>query len=223
MKNLTKIAFAFLLFAGVTMNAQALKKGSVTYKLALIGNDEAAAMMGESTLTVHFDEKTQATEMNMMSGMMLMKTITPLGNVKETKMAVEVMGMKYEIIEAGEEALNSNNGIGNLENATDVSYDKNDVKEIVGFKCYKANVKMIDGTSTIFYITEAIAPQTPIKETKIKLAGYPLEIITSTPQGDMTMTATSFAKESPKDCFVISGEGYTKVTMEQFRQQMGGM
>jgi hypothetical protein len=39
----------------------------------------------------------------------------------------------------------------------------------------------------------------------------------------MTMTATSFAKESPQDCFVISGEGYTKVTMEEFRQQMGGM
>jgi|688.fasta_scaffold484313_1 hypothetical protein len=223
MKNLTKIAFAFLLLAGVMMNAQALKKGSVTYKLALTGNDEAAAMMGESTLTVHFDEKIQATEMNMMSGMMLMKTITPVGNVKDTKMAVEVMGMKYEIIGAGEEALNNNNGIGNLENATDVSYEKNDMKEIVGFKCYKANVKMIDGTSNIFYITEAIAPQTPIKETKIKLAGYPLEIITSTPQGNMTMTATSFAKESPKDCFVISGEGYTKVTMEEFRQQMGGM
>ena len=222
MKNLTKIAFAFLLLAGLMMNAQALKKGSVTYKLALTGNEEAAAMMGESTLTIHFDEKTQATEMNMMSGMMLMKTITPFGNVKDTKMAVEVMGMKYEITEAGEEALNNNNGIGNLENATDVTYDKKDVKEIVGFKCYKANVKMADGTSNAFYITEGIAPQTPIKETKIKLAGYPLEIITNTRQGEMTMTATSFAKELPKDCFVITGEGYTKVTMEEFKQQMSG-
>ena len=225
MKNLTKISFAFLLLAGLLMNAQALKKGSVTYKLALTGNDEAAAMMGESTLTIHFDEKTQATEMNMMSGMMMMKTITPIGNIKDSKMAVEVMGTKYEIIEAGEEALKNNNGIGSLENATDVSYDKNDVKEIVGFKCYKANVKMVDGTSNAFYITEAIAPQTPIKETKIKLAGYPLEIITNTPQGEMIMTATSFVKELPKDCFIISGEGYTKVTMEEFKQQMqmGGM
>ena len=138
-------------------------------------------------------------------------------------MAVEVMGMKYEIIEAGEEALNNNNGIGNLENATEVTYDKNDVKEIAGFKCYKANVKMTDGTSNAFYITEAIAPQTPLKETKIKLAGYPLEIITKTPEGEMIMTATSFGKELPKDCFIISGEGFTKVTMEEFKQQMGGM
>jgi hypothetical protein len=101
--------------------------------------------------------------------------------------------------------------------------DKNDVKEIAGFKCYKANVKMTDGTSNAFYITEAIAPQTPLKETKIKLAGYPLEIITKTPEGEMIMTATSFGKELPKDCFIISGEGFTKVTMEEFKQQMGGM
>ena len=222
MKNLTKIAFAFILLAGGMMHAQALKKGSVAYKLELTGNDEAAAMMGESTLTIHFDETTQATEMNMMSGMMLMKTITPIGNVKDTKMAVEVMGMKYEIIEAGEEALNSSKGVANLDDAVDVTYDKGDVKEIAGFKCYKANVKMADGNTNVFYITDAIAPQTPLKETKVKLAGYPLQIITNTPQGEMTMTATSFSKELPKDCFVITGEGYTKVTMEEFKQQMGG-
>lgn len=204
------------------MQAQTLTKGSVTYKLEITGNDEAAAMMGDSQLTIHFDEKTQATEMNMMSGMMLMKTITPIGNIKDTKMAVEVMGMKYEIIEAGEEALNSNKGVANLEEATDVTYDKGDVKEIAGFKCYKANVKMADGNTNVFYITEAIAPQTPLKETKVKLAGYPLQIITNTPQGEMTMTATSFSKELPKDCFVITGEGYTKLTMEEFKQQMGG-
>ena len=38
MKNLTKIAFAFLLLASGIMHAQALKKGSVAYKLELTGN-----------------------------------------------------------------------------------------------------------------------------------------------------------------------------------------
>lgn len=222
MKNLTKIAFTFLLLTGVMMNAQALKKGSVTYKLVITGNDEAAAMMGDSQLTINFDEKIQATEMSMMSGMMLMKTITPIGNIKDTKMTVEVMGMKYEIIEAGEEALNSNKGVADLENATEVTYDKGDVKEIAGFKCYKANVKMADGNTNVFYITDAIAPQTPLKETKVQLAGFPLQVITNTPQGEMTMTATVFSKELPKDCFVITGEGYTRLTMEEFKKQMGG-
>ena len=222
MKKITKIAFALFLLASVSLNAQtALKKGSVTYKMTMSGNDEAAAMMGESTISVHFDEKNQATDMNMMGGMMTMKTITPIGNLKDAKMAIEVMGMKYEIIEVGEEALKANKGLGNLENALEVSYDKKDTKEIAGFKCYKATVKMNDGSSSDFDITDEIAPQ-QTEETKVKLAGYPLEVKVTTEQGEMLMTATSFSKELPKDCFKI-GEGYTKVTMEDFQKQMGGM
>ena len=223
MKKLTKIAFAFILLAGVSINAQtALKKGSVTYKMSLTGNDEAAAMMGESTISVHFDEKNQATDMNMMGGMMMMKTITPVGNLKDSKMAIEVMGMKYEIIEVGEEALKANKGLGNLENALEVSYDKKDTKEIAGFKCYKATVNMNDGTKSTLYITEAIAPQMGAAESKLKLAGYPLEITTQTAQGDMIMKATKFSKEVSAEAFKV-GEGYTKTTMEEFQKQMGGM
>lgn len=222
MKKITTIAATFLLFAGVSMNAQtALKKGSVTYKMEMTGNDEASAMMGESTITVHFDEKIQATDMNMMGGMMMMKTITPIANLKDSKMTIEVMGMKYEIIEIGEEALKANKGVGNLDDAVEIKYDKKDTKEIAGFKCYKAVVKMKDGTSNDFYITEGIAAQDS-KEAKVKLAGYPLQMKTTTPQGEMTMTATSFSKELPKNCFTV-GEGFTKVTMEEFQKQMGGM
>ena len=223
MKKITKIAFAFLLLASVSVNAQtALKKGSVTYSMTMSGNDEAAAMMGESTISVHFDEKMQATDMNMMGGMMMMKTITPIGNLKDSKMAIEVMGMKYEIIEVGEEALKANKGLGNLENALEVSYDKKDTKEIAGFKCYKATVNMNDGTKSTLYITEAIAPQMGAAESKLKLAGYPLEITTQTAQGEMVMKATKFSKEVPAEAFKV-GEGYTKTTMEEFQKQMGGM
>ena len=223
MKKITKIVFATLLIASTSIQAQtALKKGSVTYKMNVSGNDEAAAMMGESTITIHFDEKNQATEMSMMGGMVLTKTITPTDNIKNSKMAIEARGMKYEISDAGEEASKSNNSIGNLDNAIEVVFDKKDTKEIVGFKCYKAKVKMNDGSITDFYITEAIAPQQSSKEAKVKLSGYPLEIKITNDQSDITMTATSFAKEIPKDCFII-GDGYTKVTMEEFQKQMGGM
>ncbi|MFD2908163.1 hypothetical protein ACFSX9_05380 [Flavobacterium ardleyense] len=222
MKKITTIAVAFLLFTGATMNAQtALKKGSVTYKMEITGDNEANAMMGESTMSVHFNETMQATDVNMMGGMMLMKTITPLGNFKDSKMSVEAMGMKYEIIEISDEALEANKGVGNVDDALEIKYDKKDTKEIAGFKCYKAIVKMKDGTSNDFYITEGIASQGS-KDAKLKLAGYPLQLTTSTPNGEVTMTATSFSKELPKDCFSV-GEGFTKVTMEEFQKQMGGM
>ncbi len=223
MKKIIKIAFALFLVAGVSMNAQnALKSGSVTYSMTMPGASEEMAAMGESTITVNFNEKTQATDMSMMGGMMLMKTIVPVGNEKDSKMTVEVMGMKYEITDAGDAASKNNNGLSNLDNAKDIVYDKKDTKEIVGFKCYKATVTMNDGSTSIFYITDAIAPQVQKADAKVKLTGYPLEMTVKTAQGDMNMKAVKFSKEVSADAFKV-GEGFTKVTMEEFQKQMGGM
>jgi GLPGLI family protein len=223
MKKIGKIAFTVLLFVGVYANAQTqLKKGSVTYSMTMPNTTEEMAAMGESTITVHFDEKTQATDMSMMGGMMLMKTIVPNENKKDSKMTVEVMGMKYEITDAGEEASKNANGVTNLDNAKDIVYDKKDTKEIAGFKCYKATVNMNDGTKSAFYITEAIAPQMGASKSNLKLAGYPLEITTQTAQGEMVMKAIKFSKDVPAEAFKV-GEGFTKTTMEEFQKQMGGM
>ncbi|MFN7044371.1 MAG: hypothetical protein ACK4M1_04175 [Flavobacterium sp.] len=224
MKKFTQIALTVLLFVGITANAQTqLKKGSVTYSMTFPNASEEMAAMGESTITVHFDEKTQATDMNMMGGMMLMKTIIPTANKKDAKMTMEVMGMKYEITDVGEEATKNANSLNNFDDAKEIVYDKKDTKEIVGFKCYKATVTMNDGTKSTLYLTDAIAPQTPSSpEAKVKLTGYPLEMTVQTAQGEMIMKATKFAKEVPADAFKV-GEGFTKVTMEEFQKQMGGM
>lgn len=224
MKKITQIALTALLFVGITATAQTqLKKGSVTYSMTMPGATEEMAAMGESTITVHFDEKTQATDMSMMGGMMLMKTIVPTGNKKDSKMTMEVMGMKYEITDVGEEASKTSKGLSNLDDAKEIVYDKKDTKEIVGFKCYKATITMKDETKSTFYVTDAIAPQAPSSpEAKVKLAGYPLEMTIQTAQGNMVMTATKFSKEIPADAFKV-GEGFTKVTMEEFQKQMGGM
>lgn len=223
MKKMTQIALTALLFVGITATAQTqLKKGSVTYSMTMPGATEEMAAMGESTITVHFDEKTQATDMSMMGGMMLMKTIVPTGNKKDSKMTMEVMGMKYEITDIGEQANKATNSVGNLENATEIVYDKKDTKEILGFKCYKATISMNDGSKSIFYVTDAIAPQAVEADTKVKLTGYPLEMTVQTEQGDMVMKATKFSKDVATEAFKV-GEGYTKVTMEEFQKQMGGM
>ena len=223
MKKITQIALTALLFVGITANAQTqLKKGSVTYSMTMPGATEEMAAMGESTITVHFDEKTQATDMSMMGGMMLMKTIVPTGNKKDSKMTMEVMGMKYEITDIGEQTNKATNSVGNLENATEIVYDKKDTKEILGFKCYKATISMNDGSKSIFYVTDAIAPQAVEADAKVKLTGYPLEMNVQTEQGDMVMKATKFSKDVAAEAFKV-GEGYTKVTMEEFQKQMGGM
>ena len=82
---------------------------------------------------------------------------------------------------------------------------------------------MNDGSKNTFYVTDAIAPQAPSNpKVALKLTGYPLEMTVKTAQGDMVMTATKFSKEIPADAFKV-GEGFTKVTMEEFQKQMGGM
>ena len=86
MKKITQIALTALLFVGITANAQTqLKKGSVTYNMTMPGASEEMAAMGESTITVHFNETMQATDMSMMGGMMMMKTIVPNENKKDSK------------------------------------------------------------------------------------------------------------------------------------------
>lgn len=223
MKKLLKTTLIALLILGATTNAQTqLKKGSITYAMTMPDAGEEMAAMGESIITVHFDEKTIATDMSMMGGMMLMKTIVPSENKKDSKMTMEVMGMKYEITDIDEEASKNASVITNLDNATEIIYDKKDTKEITGFKCYKATITMNDGSTSIFYVTDAIAPQAPTSpDAKIKLTGYPLEMKVKTAQGDMIMTATKFSKEIPADAFKI-GDGFTKITMEEFQKQMGG-
>lgn len=224
MKKMTQIALTALLFVGITANAQTqFKKGSVTYNMTMPGASEEMAAMGESIITVHFNETMQATDMSMMGGMMMMKTIVPNENKKDSKMTMEVMGMKYEITDVGEEASKTSKGLSNLDDAKEIVYDKKDTKEIVGFKCYKAIITMNDGSKNTFYVTDAIAPQAPSNpKVALKLTGYPLEMTVKTAQGDMVMTATKFSKEIPADAFKV-GEGFTKVTMEEFQKQMGGM
>ena len=124
MKKITQIALTALLFVGITANAQTqLKKGSVTYNMTMPGASEEMAAMGESTITVHFNETMQATDMSMMGGMMMMKTIVPNENKKDSKMTMEVMGMKYEITDVGEEASKTSKGLSILDEAKEIVYD----------------------------------------------------------------------------------------------------
>ena len=223
MKKLTQIALKALLVITTISHAQTqLKKGSVTYTMSMPGTTEEMAAMGETTITIHFDETTQATDMSMMGGMMLMKTIIPIADKKESKMTMEVMGMKYEITDIGEDALKNANGLNNLDDAKEVIYDKKDTKEIAGFKCYKATITMNDGSKNIFYLTDAIAPQESAPNSKVKLTGYPLEMNMQTSQGNIIMIANKFSKDIPADAFKI-GEGFTKITKEELKKQMGGM
>lgn len=218
MKNFKQIALvAFAIFS--TQFFAQTKTGAVTYDMTMPDNEELASM-GSNTIKISFNEKSSATQMDMMGGMISMKTITvDKTNTKDTRMLMDMMGKKYEIT-GGAEGF-GNTDMASLKDAESVVYDKKDTKEILGFKCYKAVVKMAGGLTSTFYVTEAIVPQGKADD-KLKLSGFPLEIQVNSPKGKVVMLATAFDKAPTANCFVIP-EGYKKVTQEELQQELGGM
>ena len=217
MKNLKQIALvAFAIFS--TQFYAQTKTGAVTYEMTMPDNEEMAAM-GTNTIKISFNEKSSATQMDMMGGMISVKTITlDKTNAKDTRMLMDMMGKKYEV--TGESEGFGNTDLASLKDAESITYDKKDTKVILGYKCYKAIVKMTGGTISNFYVTEAIAVQTKAEE-KFKLTGFPLEIEVNTERGKVIMVATAFDKEPSATCFTVP-EGYKKVTQEELQQELGG-
>lgn len=217
MKNLKQIALvAFAIFS--TQFYAQTKTGAVTYEMTMPDNEEMAAM-GTNTIKISFNEKSSATQMDMMGGMISVKTITlDKTNAKDTRMLMDMMGKKYEV--TGESEGFGNTDLASLKDAESITYDKKDTKVILGYKCYKAIVKMTGGTVSNFYVTEAIAVQTKAEE-KFKLTGFPLEIEVNTERGKVIMVATAFDKEPSATCFSVP-EGYKKVTQEELQQELGG-
>ena len=220
MKNLKQLACIASLLFSAQFYAQTAKSGAVTYEMSMPNNEEVSAM-GTNTIKISFNEKSTATQMNMMGGMMSMKTITiDKKDIKNTVMLMEVMGKKYQITNANLESLGKTD-VGSMKDAVSVTYDKKDKKDILGYKCYKAVVTMTSGEKSILYITEAIAPQTNVDD-KVFLAGFPLEIEAGDAESKVIFKATEFEKTLSESAFKVP-DGYKKVTQEELQQELGGM
>jgi GLPGLI family protein len=218
MKNFKKLAFVAFAIVSTQIYAQT-KTGAVTYEMSMPDNEEMAAM-GTNTIKISFDEKSSATQMDMMGGMISVKTISiDKNNPKEARMLMDMMGKKYEVTGSSEGF--GNTDVASLKDAESVTYDKKETKEILGYKCYKALVKMTSGVVNTFFITEAIAVQS-LPTDKLKLSGFPLEVEVNSANGKVLLVATAVDKAPSASCFKIP-EGYKKVTQEELQQELGGM
>ena len=218
MKNLKKLAFVAFAIVSTQFYAQT-KTGAVTYEMTMPDNEEMAAM-GTNTIKISFNEKSSATQLDMMGGMISVKTISmDKNNPKETRMLMDMMGKKYEV--TGDAEGFANTDVASLKDAESVTYDKKATKEILGYKCYKALVTMNSGVINTFYVTDAIAVQS-LPADKLKLTGFPLEVEVNSEKGKVVLLATSVDKAPSASCFTVP-EGYKKVTQEELQQELGGM
>jgi hypothetical protein len=234
MKKFNLILASLFLLSSIAINAQKeLTQGMVKMEVTEVNSDNpqiAAQMeMFKGTQTeYYFSDEKSLVNANMMGGMMKMQTLTNNADEHVT-MLFEAMGQKMMIESTKEERAEMEAGQSEMADAADIIYDKNDTKEILGYKCYKATVKMDADPNMQMEFSMYITPELKASNKMIQglqayeLEGFPLELVLNTDQMSLTTSAVDLKKEIDKSVFDLNTSGYTKMSFEEFQQSMGGM
>lgn len=182
-------------------------------------------MMKGSETEVFYNGTKSLTKMNMMGGMVL----TDILIEKEVgmKLIMNLMGNKMFIPMSQQEMDVAKASADNPMNDLNITYDKSDTKELAGFSCYKMVAVPTANPDMQFeaYITEDIKTNAAMIQgvDLEQFAGFPLEYTVN--MGPMTMTTTAKTFEPTVDdaVFNVNTDGYTEMTMDEFKSSMGQM
>lgn len=233
MKKITTILLSSLFMFVFSLNAQeSLVEGSISMEITDVAsdNEQAAAgleMMKGAVTTYVFDKDQSYVSANMMGGMIVMKSL--FNNSSEDMVLLfDMMGQKMMIESSKEERKESEMAQKEAMEGLEITYDETDTKEILGYKCISA--KMMDeengGMGFKMYVTADIKASNRMIQGMqgFDLKGFPLEyVMMMGPGTTMTYTATELKKEIDKSVFELNTAGYTKMTFEEFTEQMGAM
>jgi hypothetical protein len=231
MNNLMKsvLLIALLSINYISSAQKSLDKGSITMEITAVASDDPqtemmlGAMKGSQTEVV-FEGSKHVTNMDMMGGMVKMQ-IHVNSDANKMNMLFDAMGNKMWI----ESDLDKSQSLQEQEIAgkSIISYDKNEVLEILGYKCYKMTITNpeMPETTVIGYVTSDIKTNANLIQgfQSLKFEGYPMEFTVGNPQFTMTMTAKEIKETVDQNKFNLDTKGYKKMTMEEFQKAMGGM
>lgn len=206
-----------------------LDEGYVKLEITEVSSeDEQTAQMLEmmkgSETEIYFTEGQSLTNMNMMGGMVGVKT--HMGTEGQMNMYVDAMGNKIHTsatkMEMDRSKATSETPFDDIE----FEYDMEDTKDIMGMTCYK--VKSVDDEDSQIkleaYVTEEIKTNATVQGIDVtKLKGFPLEFTISMGPVNMSITCMDLKKEVDPSVFELKADGYTEMSFEEFKQQMGGM
>lgn len=217
--------------AGFSAMAQkTLSQGSVTMEITEVKSPDdqmamALEMMKGSQTEIYFSEKGHATKMSMMGGMIEVKTYTD-NSTKAFDMLMDMMGNKMWINSNMDEMAKDEKAKSTAENAK-VTYDKNDTKVIAGYKCYAMTVTLPEAPEVSLkgYITQEIKTNANIIQgfQAVKFEGFPMEFTMNSDKMSLTMSTKEIKDTLDASMLVAKTDGYTKMTMEEFKAKMGGM
>jgi hypothetical protein len=234
--------FIFLLFS-ICAYSQ-FSKGMLRMEvngIKLNGEDaspDMASHLGNMDVVIYSDGIIQKSVMNMM----MMKTITIVDTRKDSvNIYMDMMGKKYRIQESNKRHMDSlSKSTNSFEENIQIEEFPKDVKEILGFKCHRVDVKvkLPDDNSTTgkgqevhmkMYVTNELKfdPSYLTQTSKqISLKGAALEYTMSMGSGSFQMEVNMLAKEykkdiNPSDLLPPDGN-YKLYTMEEFQKEMTG-
>lgn len=225
MKNLF-LLFLTMIFTYNISNAQ-LKEGYVKMEIVdvIVESPEMAqvvGMMKGSTNEIYFSKDVQRVDMNMMSGMVKMTTISHLNSGK-VNMFYDMMGNKIEMETSQAESE------GEMEDYEyNVEYVKGETKNILGYECKKALVSVSTDQGDIsirMFITDDIdSGQSVVQNVKSGvIKGFPLEVETEVAGMKIIMRAVDIKKSIEKNVFDRPAGEYKKMTMDEFTKMAGGL
>jgi hypothetical protein len=234
--NTMKKTLLFFLTAFITFQVTAqktLETGHIKMEIIEATSDDEQMAMGLEMLkgtetNYYFDKERTLVSQSMMGGMVEVSTITKMKD-KSMEMFFNMMGNKT-IIETTEAEVKKSEGAETADmSKMKVVYDKNDKKKIAGYDCIKATISNPEleenEVSFTMYVSSDINASSKMIQTlsEFDIRGFPLEFSINMPNMKMVYSTTVINNSFDSSVFNVDRTGYTKMTMEEFQKQMGGM
>jgi len=215
-KNL--ILLLGLLITVNTATAQKkLKNGRIDYQVTEIKSEKpGATMLQGMEMNLYFKGDMHKLEISTMGGMINMATITDLAATTHVTM-VNMMGRKMKV---------SADTLPKTRPTTDytVTYERDNIKKIADYPCYKAIMKSTDGVTMTAYVTNKIKARHPyFVQLFSGLEGWPMEYTIENNGMKMTFTAQAVSRDIDTDGIFVVPNDYEEKTPEEFKAAMGGI
>lgn len=223
--------FALFLFS-INMIGQAdITEGVIKMEISEVNSDDQQIaaqleMMKGTETNYYFNKEKYLVTANMMGGMITMKN---LFNVSDEQLTIlfDVMGQKMMVESSKAERKKTEDEQMEAMEGMEVVYDKEDTKEILGYKCHKATIKGNDDVpmSFVMYVSPELKATNKMIQglQAFDIEGFPMEFVMDMGQMSMTYTTTEISKELDASVFTVDTNGYKKMTFDEFQQQMGAM
>lgn len=231
-----KITFLFsILLLSFNLNAQSLETGVIKMEITEVDSEDAQMaasleMMKGMVTEYYFSPEKSMSKTDMMGGMIKSTTLVD-NSTKDLTILMDVMGNRMHVETNQEKNKLTGDGGENMMEDLKITYDESDSKSIMGYNCIKATVSGMatDGPTGdmafTMYVTDEIKASNQMIQgmDKIELKGFPLQYVLKNELMSMTYEAVGIQKELDNAAFDVKTAGYTKMTMEEFMEQMGSM